>query len=147
MRTVPLADVSELIDYGVTASANSEPIGPKFLRVTDIKMALLIGRPSPIAKQRNASLLQAASEAGTSYLPAREQPRAKVSRSGIVRKRLYSRPTSSGCGQMQRSTRLFSRIFSRLPITGTRYRFRQREQPSQVSMLQSWKSFEFHFHV
>lgn len=37
MNTVALADVSELIDYGVTASARPEPVGPKFLRITDIQ--------------------------------------------------------------------------------------------------------------
>lgn len=37
MTTVSLAEVSDLIDYGVTASANPEPVGPKFLRITDIQ--------------------------------------------------------------------------------------------------------------
>lgn len=31
-----LADLCESIDYGLTASANSAPVGPKFLRITDI---------------------------------------------------------------------------------------------------------------
>jgi type I restriction enzyme S subunit len=34
--TVPLADVASLIQYGFTASASLEPVGPKFLRITDI---------------------------------------------------------------------------------------------------------------
>ncbi len=33
---VPLRDISEFVQYGYTASASSEPIGPKFLRITDI---------------------------------------------------------------------------------------------------------------
>jgi type I restriction enzyme, S subunit len=37
MKRVPLSDVSELIDYGVTASADDRPVGPKFLRITDIQ--------------------------------------------------------------------------------------------------------------
>ena len=37
MRTVALADIAEKIDYGVTASAQAQPIGPKFLRITDIQ--------------------------------------------------------------------------------------------------------------
>ena len=37
MNTVRLSDISEKIDYGVTASANQNPIGPKFLRITDIQ--------------------------------------------------------------------------------------------------------------
>lgn len=37
MRTAALADIAEKIDYGVTASAQKQPIGPKFLRITDIQ--------------------------------------------------------------------------------------------------------------
>lgn len=37
MRRVALSEIAELIDYGVTASANAEPVGPKFLRITDIQ--------------------------------------------------------------------------------------------------------------
>jgi len=36
MKMVPLSDVADLIDYGVTAPASLEPIGPKFLRITDL---------------------------------------------------------------------------------------------------------------
>ena len=35
-QTGILREVCELMDYGYTASANVEPIGPKFLRITDI---------------------------------------------------------------------------------------------------------------
>lgn len=35
-KLVSLADVSESIRYGYTASASSEDVGPKFLRITDI---------------------------------------------------------------------------------------------------------------
>lgn len=31
-----LADFAELVNYGYTASADTEPVGPKFLRITDI---------------------------------------------------------------------------------------------------------------
>lgn len=37
MKTVKLSEIADLIDYGVTASASEEPIGPKFLRITDIQ--------------------------------------------------------------------------------------------------------------
>jgi type I restriction enzyme S subunit len=33
---VPLREVCESIDYGYTASATTEPVGPRFLRITDI---------------------------------------------------------------------------------------------------------------
>ena len=39
MRNVPhmsLADISQLVQYGYTASASDMDIGPKFLRITDI---------------------------------------------------------------------------------------------------------------
>ena len=32
-----LGDVAESVDYGITASASETPIGPKFLRITDIQ--------------------------------------------------------------------------------------------------------------
>jgi type I restriction enzyme S subunit len=37
VSSVRLGDVAELIDYGVTASATNTPVGPKFLRITDIQ--------------------------------------------------------------------------------------------------------------
>lgn len=36
-QKVLLDDIAESIDYGVTASACAEPVGPKFLRITDIQ--------------------------------------------------------------------------------------------------------------
>ena len=33
---VILREICDLVNYGYTASAKSEPIGPKFLRITDI---------------------------------------------------------------------------------------------------------------
>ena len=35
-RMVKLGDIAEKIDYGYTASAIQDPVGPKFLRITDI---------------------------------------------------------------------------------------------------------------
>jgi len=35
-RKVKLGDIAEKIDYGYTASAIQDPVGPKFLRITDI---------------------------------------------------------------------------------------------------------------
>ena len=34
---MPLGDFAESVDYGVTASATAQPLGPKFLRITDIQ--------------------------------------------------------------------------------------------------------------
>jgi type I restriction enzyme S subunit len=36
IQTVPLNEVCEIIQYGYTASAVKEPVGPKFVRITDI---------------------------------------------------------------------------------------------------------------
>jgi type I restriction enzyme S subunit len=35
--TASLAKISQKVDYGVTASADANPVGPKFLRITDIQ--------------------------------------------------------------------------------------------------------------
>ena len=37
IREVTLEDIAESVDYGVTASAELNPVGPKFLRITDIQ--------------------------------------------------------------------------------------------------------------
>ena len=34
--TIPLRDICESVEYGYTASASTEPVGPRFLRITDI---------------------------------------------------------------------------------------------------------------
>ncbi|HEY9685145.1 MAG TPA: restriction endonuclease subunit S [Oculatellaceae cyanobacterium] len=36
-KVVSLAEISDRIDYGYTASATTRPVGPKFLRITDIQ--------------------------------------------------------------------------------------------------------------
>ena len=36
-KRVPLGDLTESVDYGVTAAACETPVGPKFLRITDIQ--------------------------------------------------------------------------------------------------------------
>ncbi|MCL4473759.1 MAG: restriction endonuclease subunit S [Actinobacteria bacterium] len=35
-KSVPLGDLCDLVQYGFTAKASKEPVGPKFLRITDI---------------------------------------------------------------------------------------------------------------
>ena len=37
MRAVPVGDFAAQVDYGVTASASKDPIGPKMLRITDLQ--------------------------------------------------------------------------------------------------------------
>ena len=40
-ETKKLRDICERVDYGYTASANREPVGPKFLRITDIVPSMI----------------------------------------------------------------------------------------------------------
>ena len=35
-KTIRLREICDSVDYGLTASASTEPVGPKFLRITDI---------------------------------------------------------------------------------------------------------------
>jgi type I restriction enzyme, S subunit len=37
MKVIRLGDISEDVSYGYTESANEKPVGPKFLRITDIR--------------------------------------------------------------------------------------------------------------
>lgn len=39
MRTVPVSELATQVDYGVTAPASKDPIGPKMLRITDLQEA------------------------------------------------------------------------------------------------------------
>jgi type I restriction enzyme S subunit len=47
---VPLRDICEQINYGYTAGAKQEPIGPKFLRITDIVDELIDWESVPYCK-------------------------------------------------------------------------------------------------
>jgi type I restriction enzyme S subunit len=47
---VPLRDICEQVNYGYTASAKQEPIGPKFLRITDIVDELINWHSVPYCK-------------------------------------------------------------------------------------------------
>jgi type I restriction enzyme S subunit len=50
-RSGILRDVCESLDYGYTASATSEPIGPKFLRITDIVPSVIDWNSVPYCPQ------------------------------------------------------------------------------------------------
>ena len=49
---VQLGDISPSIDYGFTASATQEPMGPKFLRITDIQNGMVNWDTVPYCDQR-----------------------------------------------------------------------------------------------
>lgn len=57
-----LESLADRIDYGVTASANSTPVGPKFLRITDIQNGMVNWVEVPYCQtseeERRNSLLQ-----------------------------------------------------------------------------------------
>ena len=95
MNMVKLADVSEAIDYGVTASASDMPIGPKFLRITDIRNGTVNWESVPYcdasAKKLSASELRAGDivfartgTIGKSFL-IRECPEGSVFASYLIR--------------------------------------------------------------
>jgi len=46
-KVLTLRDLCAAVDYGYTASAQAEPVGPKFLRITDIVPALIDWRSVP----------------------------------------------------------------------------------------------------
>jgi len=50
MRSVPvktLVEIAESVRYGYTASASEQPIGPRFLRITDIVPPQIDWEPAP----------------------------------------------------------------------------------------------------
>src|SRR5947209_6237907 len=49
-KQVILRDICERINYGFTASATREPIGPKFLRITDIVPDIIDWQSVPFCK-------------------------------------------------------------------------------------------------
>lgn len=64
MKTAALADLSELIDYGVTATANPNPVGPKFLRITDIQNGAVEWETVPYCEAANRKLAASRLRAG-----------------------------------------------------------------------------------
>lgn len=56
MSQVSLKDISDRIDYGLTASSSKIPQGPKFLRITDIVNGSLDENSVPYASSENADI-------------------------------------------------------------------------------------------
>ena len=55
-RACRLADICESIDYGYTASAKTSPVGPKFLRITDVVGSALDWSAVPYVEGDSATL-------------------------------------------------------------------------------------------
>ena len=63
-KTMPLGGFAESVDYGVTASASEQPIGPKFLRITDIQDGAVDWENVPWCECDNRSASDARLKAG-----------------------------------------------------------------------------------
>lgn len=63
-KSIPLGDFAESVDYGVTASAVEQPVGPKFLRITDIQDGAVNWANVPWCKCDTRSASNARLEAG-----------------------------------------------------------------------------------
>ena len=61
---MPLGGFAESVDYGVTASASEQPIGPKFLRITDIQDGAVDWENVPWCECDNRSASDARLKAG-----------------------------------------------------------------------------------
>ncbi len=97
--TATLENISESVDYGVTASAVSENVGPKFLRITDIQNGQVDWRQVPWCKcsERKSDVSRLAvgdivfartgATTGKSFL-IRECPENAVFASYLIRVRL-----------------------------------------------------------
>jgi type I restriction enzyme, S subunit len=127
---MPLGDLTELVDYGVTASATEQPIGPKFLRITDIQNGAVNWATVPSCQSDNRTLSNArlkpgdivfartGATTGKSFL-IRECPTDSVFASYLIRVRMghsadprfishffqtpnyWTQITSSACGVAQ----------------------------------------------
>lgn len=97
-KRLPLRDVCELVQYGHTARATSEPVGPKFLRITDIVPALIDWASVPYCgmseTQRDKYLLRdrdivvARTGATSGYAKLLKNPPTAVFASYLVRLRI-----------------------------------------------------------
>lgn len=96
-REITLSDVSIAIDYGYTASANALPIGPKFLRITDIVPKMINWDEVPYChiseKEKNKYKLEAGdiviartgASTGANYLIKKSDPNNLVFASYLIR--------------------------------------------------------------
>jgi type I restriction enzyme S subunit len=94
-----LSEVAEAVDYGLTAAATTQPVGPKFLRITDIQDGSVNWATVPWCKADGRSLssfrlragdivfARTGATTGKSFL-VRECPKEAVFASYLIRVRL-----------------------------------------------------------
>lgn len=63
-KSKPLGNLAKSVDYGVTASAIEQPLGPKFLRITDIQNGIVDWESVPWCECDKRSASQARLKAG-----------------------------------------------------------------------------------
>ena len=99
MRIVSVGDIAERIDYGVTASAMVDPVGPKMLRITDIQDGAVNWSSVPHCSRTTAGVetrqlaagdivFARTGTVGKSFL-IRERPEGAVFASYLIRLRLW----------------------------------------------------------
>lgn len=121
-NVVSLAQISERIDYGYTASATVQPVGPKFLRITDIQNGQVdwstvpycqfTGEPSDKAILRDGDIVFARTGAttGKSYL-IRQCPADCVFASYLIRVRPSERVNPKYLAHFFRTPNYWAQIF------------------------------------
>ena len=119
--TVMLGEIAKSVDYGLTASATDRPVGPKFLRITDIQddsvdwdsVPHCIADPGQISRNRLAAgdivFARTGGTTGKSFL-VRNPPQPAVFASYLIRVRPSERLDSVFLAHFFRSPDYWSQI-------------------------------------
>ncbi len=121
---VALGDVAEGIDYGLTASASTAPVGPKFLRITDIQDDAVDWSTVPYCEAPSSKLAKAkikpgdivfartGATTGKSFL-IRNAPDSSVFASYLIRVRPSAKTDAVYLSHFFRSAGYWSQISNR----------------------------------
>ncbi len=124
LQTLPLAEIAAKIDYGLTASANEAPVGPRFLRITDIQedavnwndVPFCEGTPKKLAKARiepgDIVFARTGATTGKSFL-INDPPENAVFASYLIRVRPSDKAIPSYLAHFFRSQEYWSQIKNR----------------------------------
>jgi len=117
-RTVRLRDICDSVDYGLTARASADPVGPKFLRITDIvgesfdwsNVPFVKATPEQIEKYRihSGDIVIARTGATTGYSKWISNPPDAVFASYLIRLKVSSDVDSRFVGYLLKSDQFWS---------------------------------------
>ena len=117
-RTVRLRDICDSVDYGLTARASADPVGPKFLRITDIvgesfdwsTVPFVKATPEQIEKYRihSGDIVIARTGATTGYSKWISNPPDAVFASYLIRLKVSSDVDSRFVGYLLKSDQFWS---------------------------------------